>query len=393
MTTALLCAICFGPSQARGQSSENYELERQRAFKLYEDFKLLEALPILEKLAVAKPNDAAVLERLGFALVAKATATADVEERKRLRIRARVVLIRSRQLGNNSNLAQAMLSNLPEDGSEGSFSNRKEVEEVMREGEAAFASGDMEKALAAYNRALLLDPKLYAAALFIGDVYFKKGDPVKAGQWFERAAQMEPDHETAYRYWGDALVMAGKIDEARMKFLEAIVAEPYNRTAYMGLSQWASRTQTRPAHPSIQPPESMSAEKGKITINVDPKALESKDGSQHWMTYSLARAAWQAGQFAKEYPNEKAYRHSLREEAEALRLVAEAVAQDVKQGKIKSVNPSLAVLVRLNEAGLLEAYILFARADQGIAQDYPSYRIKNRDKLLRYLAEFVAPAK
>jgi tetratricopeptide (TPR) repeat protein len=393
LIVTLTCAMFLSSAQAQSQTGLNYEAERKRALQLYDDFKLLEALPILEKLAEAKPNDAVVLERLGIALVAKAVTVDDEQERKRLRVRARKALLRSKELGNNSNLLQISLNALPEDGSNAGFSNRKEVEDTMREGEAAFVKGDLDKAYAAYSRALLLDPKLYEAALFNGDVFYKKGELDKAGEWFARAVKIAPDRETAYRYWGDVLMAADKMDEARIKFLEAIIAEPYNRTPYMGLGQWAKRKQMQLSHPLIQPPVSPSTEQGKITINIDPKTLGSTDGSQHWLMYGIARAAWSTGKFAKEHPNEKAYRHSLREEAEALRMVAEAVAKDVKEGKIKSPHPSLEVLVKLNEAGLLESYILFARADAGIAEDYPAYRAKNRDKLMRYLAEYVAPAK
>jgi tetratricopeptide (TPR) repeat protein len=302
-------------------------------------------------------------------------------------------MLQSKKLGNNSNLMQTLLDSIPEDGSEGSFSNRKDVEEVMREGEAAFTRGDLDNALVAYKRALLLDPKLYAAPLFIGDTYFKKGDAAKAAEWYAQAIDIEPNRETAYRYWGDALMKAGKMDEARIKFLEAIVAEPYNRTAYAGLAQWAERQQVRLAHPQIQPAGGVSTEGGKTNITLDTKSLDAKDGPQHWMLYGLARATWPSGRFTKEYPNEKTYRHSLGEEADALRIVAEAAAKDIKEGKLKPVNPQIAALVKLNEAGLLEAYILFAHPDAGIAQDYAAYRAKNRDKLMRYLTEYVAPAK
>jgi len=37
----------------------------------------------------------------------------------------------------------------------------------------------------------------------------------------------------------------------------------------------------------------------------------------------------------------------------------------------------------------LEAYILLARPDQGIAQDFVAYRTANKDKLRRYVMEFV----
>jgi tetratricopeptide (TPR) repeat protein len=380
-------------SSAQGQTPESYDLERQRAFQLFDEHKLIDALPLLEKLAVAKPDDRVVLERLSFALAAKSVGLADAAERRKLRIRAREVMLQSKKLGNNSNLMQTLLDSIPEDGSEGSFSNRKDVEDAMREGEAAYTRGDLDNAVVAYKRALLLDPKLYTAPLFIGDVYYKKGDTAKAAEWYAQAINIDPNHETAYRYWGDLLIKEGKMDEARIKFLEAIVAEPYNRAAYAGLGQWAERQQVRLAHPQIQPAGGVSTEGGKTNITVDPKSLGAKDGSQHWMLYGLSRATWPAGRFAKEYPNEKTYRHSLGEEADALRMVAEAAAKDIKDGKLKPVDPQIAALVKLNEAGLLEAYILFARPDAGIAQDYAAYRAKNRDKLMRYLTEYVAPAK
>ena len=46
-------------------------------------------------------------------------------------------------------------------------------------------------------------------------------------------------------------------------------------------------------------------------------------------------------------------------------------------------------VVRVNDAGLLEPYILFAHPDPGIARDYAGYRTANRDKLRRYWLEIV----
>lgn|SRR5262245_17838412 len=370
---------------AQGQTPENYRLERQRAFQLFEDHKL-------ENLAVAQPDDIVVLERLGFALAAKAKGIAEAAERKETLIRARGILLRSKQLGNDSNLLRVLLDGISEDGSDRDFSSRKEVDEAMRAGEAAFTRGDFDNAIAAYKRALLLDPSIYAAPLFIGDVYYKKGDAVKAGEWFAQAIAIDPNRETAHRYWGDALMRAGKVDEARLKFVEAIVAEPYNRTAYVGLSQWAARQRIKLAHPNIQAVAAVRTQGGERNITISADALAAKDGTQYWMLYGLARATWPAGRFAKQFPGERAYRHSLDEEADALSMVAEAAAKAIKSGTISAVHPQIAALVKLYEGGLLEAYILFARADAGIAQDYDAYRTKNRDTLRRYWTEVVLPA-
>ena len=271
----------------------------------------------------------------------------------------------------------------------------------MREGEEAHTRGDLDKAIAAYERALRLDPKLYFAALFVGDMYFKKGYQAadarakqelmaKAGEWFARAIAIDENVETAHRYWGDALMHSGRQQEAKLKFVDAIIAEPGNRRGYVGLTQWGERNRVGMAHPKIEVPVrlTMSGEK-KLDVYIDPALRESPDGSGAWEHYAFVRAKWVVEDFAKAYPAEKAYRHTLREEAEALRKAAELATEWLKSGRVKTLSPSLAALVKLHEAGLLEPYVFFARADQGIAQDYETYRRANRDKLRRYWAEFV----
>src|SRR2546430_12729772 len=63
----------------------------------------------------------------------------------------------------------------------------------------------------------------------------------------------------------------------------------------------------------------------------------------------------------RSYPGETAYRHSLAEEAEALRLVVESVQTQMKEKRVKNLSPSLDNLVKLNDDGMLEPFILFAR--------------------------------
>ncbi len=374
--------------------------ERQHAIEVYESQNLVGALPLLEKVALAYPNDPAVLSRLGFALYANSTDEKDANKRTQMRQRALATLRKSRSLGDNSNLTNMALEALEHpDSSQTPFSKSQTAEAAIREGESAFMRGDMDKAIAAYKRALEADPRNYSAALYAGDSEFKKAmnstDPQfrnthfdAAGSWFAKAIEINPNTETAYRYWGDALDAQGKTNEALAKFVDAIVAEPYSgQRSYVGLMQWSQRHKIQVGHPHIEPPNSTATQGDKTTINIDPRTLDSKDGSNEWLMYDLVRTNWQKTDFARNYPNEKGYRHSLKEEAAALRMVAEACARDVKSGKVKTLEPSLETLVKLNEGGLLEAYILFARPDQGIALDYADYRTTNRDKLRKYWLE------
>ena len=96
-------------------------------------------------------------------------------------------------------------------------------------------------------------------------------------------------------------------------------------------------TNTRLAHPAIEVPARVSFdEKGDAKIDLDASALLSAkkdDGSFAWISYGLTRTAWRKEKFARTFPQEKAYRHSLAEEADALRSVLAAAAggKDTKQ--------------------------------------------------------------
>src|SRR5947207_6906211 len=394
MIAALACSVVI---LARPQDPS----ERQRALELYEANNLVAALPLLERVAAANPNDPVILSRLGFALYANSVDVKDPAQRQKMRERARTTLLRSQSLGDNSNLTRMALDALSApDGTQVPFSNIKAAELAIREGEAAFTRGDMDKAIAAYKRALESDPQLYDAALYAGDAAYKEANNSTdaqyrsdhfdaAGVWFAKAIAINPDRETAYRYWGDALDAQGKINEARDKFVDAIVAQPYTRNSFVGLTQWAGRHKVALGHPKIEPPHSTRTENGKTTLSIDPKTLNSNDGSNNWLMYDLTRIAWSKADFFKNYPEEKVYRHSLKEETAALRMVAESAARDLKSGKVKSLETSLDNLIKLNNAGLLEAYVLFARPDDGIVRDYIAYRKENREKLRRYWLEVV----
>ena len=366
--------------------------DRRRAFQMYKDGKHAEALPEFEKLAVTYPKDPVIIETLGVLLITQTYSLPDAPARKAARKRGRDLLISAEKLGANDNLLKSFLEMIPEDGGEDpTFSNRKEVDEAMRKGEAAFSQRDYPKAIEMYQRALLFDPKLYEAAVFLGDVYFVTAEQRKAGEWFARAIAINPDREIAYRYWGDSLMKQGRVTEAGDKFVEAYIAEPYNRAAVQGgLGAWAQRVNVSLAHPVVEIPTSVTArENGNTTINLDPKVLGDDKGSAGgaWMVYGLIRASW-ATKFAKEYPNEKTYRHSLKEEAAALRAAIKVIG-DSDEKKSGAPDPSLQTVAKLDREGLLEAFILLAMPDRGIVQDFPEYRRTNVEKLRRYVNQYV----
>jgi tetratricopeptide (TPR) repeat protein len=389
--TPLFLLLFLSGLTAQTNTSPATDDDRKHALELYDQNKYTEALPLLEKLAVEFPKDMVIQERLACTVFDTSSGIEDPERRKQQRLRARTLLLHAKELGDNSNLLQILLDGIPPDGSDSSFSSDTKVEQVMREAESAFGSGDLAKALEGYTQALVLNPQLYEAALFGGDTLFKMKQYGKTSDWFAQAIKIDPNRETAYRYWGDSLMAEGKMSEARAKFIDAVVAEPYTKKSNIGIQQWAERNKVRFTVPRIQSPNSVKPNEKGITLTVDSTALDRKDGSGAWMIADMSHMLWQSEKFKKEYPNEKEYRHSLKEETERLDLVAEALQQLLKDKEVKKLDPNLSMLLKLKESGLVEAYILISAADQGIAQEYATYRLQHRDKLRQYLDEIVVP--
>jgi tetratricopeptide (TPR) repeat protein len=387
----LLLFVCSFSSAVASQQQP--DPERVRAFQLYQDAQYTEALPVFEKLAAKYPEDPDVVMTYGFLVLGQTAYQKDAAGRKEARRRGRELLAKAQQLGANDQLLKSMLESLPPDGGDDAkLSTKKEAEEAMREGEAAFAKKDFPKAIELYQRALLLDPQLYEAALFTGDSYFATADQRKAGEWFARAAAINPDRETAYRYWGDALMKQGRVTEAGDKFVEAYLAEPYSRMSRSAFLDWGQRVNIMLNHPRVEIPTNVTSQtEGEVTINLDPNALKKDDKSgagAAWITYGLIRGTWRSTEFAKQYPAEKQYRHSLKEEAAALRTALKVFSED-KAKKAENADPSLTLLAKLDKEGLLESFILLALPDAGIAQDYPAYRRTNLEDLRRYVKQYV----
>lgn len=389
-TVLLFCLLVVSPRGAIYAQSENIEELKQKASELTKQTKYTEALPLLEKIVVAEPDNGQMQFYLGFALIAQATNTQDEARQKALRVRARQAFIKAKELRYNEPLLDALIQGLPADGAVGGkFSNNIEANALMVEAERFFSQGKLDEALKDYQRALGLDPKIYEAALFSGDVYMQKEDFAQAETWYKRAIEINPNRETAYRYSATPLMKQHKYNEARDRYIEAYISEPYSRFAVAGMTQWAQVTNTSLGHPKIDIPTDVTFdEKGDAKINLDSSALlgGQDDGSFAWISYGTTRSAWHKEKFAKTFPNETTYRHSLPEEAEALRNVISLATSDKKT---KTLSPSLAKLKQLNDEGLLEAYILMAHADNGIARDHAAYLRENRDKLRRYVVEYV----
>lgn len=387
----LLLLSLTAASSIWAQAGEDaaYRAKRQEADALFSQGQRLEALPLLEELVKVNPRDDQMLVALAACLVEHAATLNDEEAAGKERLRARDLLDKAWGLGNTSPLAMnlsQLLRQLPETGAI-KFSDNPQVDQVLRAGEAAFSQRDFAEALKDYAKALELEPKNYTAALFTGNTYDKQNEFAKGAEWYERAIQLDPNVETAYRYYADMLARKGNMAKARAMLIHAAVAEPYNRIVWRELHAWATLNNTRINEVFVAVPSVPSG-------STSPTQLPP-DVSTAWQAYRAVQADWQRGDaFKKHFPDEKAYRHSLPEESEALTAAAKVLEKSREEKKTAGLpadDPNSSLLSKLYEAGLIDAYVLFSLGDVGIARDYAAYRAKNRDKLEEFMNKFVVP--
>jgi Flp pilus assembly protein TadD len=387
-----LFLVPFSSLSLSAQSSREAsdQAKRERAIALFNERKRLEALPLLEELAEKDPKDGEVLVALAASLVGHAATLTDPDAAAKERFRARDLVQKAWGLGYTSTLEEnlrQLLGELPANGAI-KFSDNPDVQKAMLAGEAAFSRRDFDQALKDYANALELEPTNYAAALFTGNSYDKKKNFAKAADWYKRATKIDPNTETAYRYHADMAARQGDMGKARNLLIEAAVAEPYNKIVWREVRAWATINHT--AFNLVY-----------VLVPLPPRGDASTAGnksaaiSSAWREYYAGKSQWKkGGKFQKQFPKEAEYRHSLAEESEALSaaaMVFEKLKEDPKTKDQVIGDPVAGLLLKLYEAGLIDAYVLFSLGDEGIAMDYAAYRAKNRDKLEIYMDKFVMP--
>jgi Flp pilus assembly protein TadD len=401
----LLCLLSMPPvvlpadaaaqvSAPSAESGASDQQKREKAVALFGQGKRLEALPLLEELVQKNPRDGELLADLGASLIEHAATLADQDAAAKERFRAKDLVEKAWASGNASPLVENLRQLLRDLGAKGAitFSDNPAVDRVMNAGEAAFAQRDFDAALTAYAKALELEPTNYSATLFTANTYDRKRDLARAGEWYERAMRLDPDIETAFRYDADMLARQGDMARARSMLIHAAVAEPYNKIVWREIRAWALINHT--AFKLVYLPIPPAAKDGSIQT-ADPASRQPPQVLSAWRAYHSVIADWREGsKFAKQFPQDAEYRHSLAEESEALTAAArvlKTLKQDDKSAELVTGDTVAGLLLKLYEADLIDPYVLFSLGDDGIARDYTAYRAANRSKLEAYMDRFVMP--
>lgn len=383
----LVCFASLAAFPVKAQTEEEIKEAMVKGVTLFQQQRFTEALPHLELLVKVMPEEAKLHFLYGFSLVAKSKQSAEGEEAKQLAAKALEEFKTAKKLGLNDASNESMISllsgNMPTDTSAG-YSKNAEANKLMNQAESHFTRSEYDKALEFYQKALTVDPNIYEAALYSGDAYVQKQDWANAEKSYQKAIAIDPTRETAYRYSATPLMKQEKYEQARDRYIEAWITEPYSQMSPRGISQWADVTGARLGHPKVDFPDIKFDEQGRAMVAAP---VDNPNSNPEWKGYLAARIDWRKNKFAKTFPAEKEYRHTLQEEVEAVRNALKMA----KEEKLSA--PQFEVLQKLDSEGLLEAYVLMAKADEGIAHDHENYLKANRPKMRQYVLNYVIQTK
>jgi tetratricopeptide (TPR) repeat protein len=349
----------------------------------------------LKLLLDERKDDPDVLLVLGRIDSARAQTLKPGAKRQAALKEARKYFSRAKEAGSTEPLIETVLAQINEDGSENHlvFSSDEAVDAKIREAERAYERKDFPRAIELYQAALALDPHHYLATLYLGDAYFASGQYVPAITWFSKASELDANRETAFRYCGDALMRTGKKELALEQYVQAVIAEPYNNYTWRALQQGCQALLLKPWVQAEKLPvaEVKPDKDGNPSIGL-PEKFTPFD-----LVYATARSKWQTENLPNKKTDDHPYRQTLEEETAALRTLL-AVAAELKESPqtppadmaaaMKTQGTTLDQLKEIDAEGLLEAHVLFFRANRDIVADFAKYRDENRAKLREYLRKF-----
>jgi tetratricopeptide (TPR) repeat protein len=315
--------------------------------------------------------------------------------------RAQELSAKALRLGQTEPILGSIQRGFAEDGTliepgAGAYSALPEVDALLRKGEQAFGKNQRDEASRYYLKALALEPDNYLALLWMGDNFFADGQLSVSAEWFEKAVKTKPDVETAHRYLADTLVRQNR-PGALEQYIEAVVAEPYNKYARHALTRFAERASLQARLLPRFPIEAVSLEGTtmKVVPHPDEPYKTYVDTVFVWRLSSLLEEPERKELIARARSGDSAEdRHqlfmlenarkkrTLAEEVDALRQMTAVRTEDPKW------KPRLEVLESLDLEGLLEAFALMDRADDGLSEAYPAYRAEHRAELRRYLRRY-----
>jgi tetratricopeptide (TPR) repeat protein len=141
--------------------------------------------------------------------------------------------------------------------------------ESVTKAEMLKADGNIEAALAEFERAIEVNPDLTVAYLGAGDIYRERGDYPEAEKRYSQAAELEPRNFDAQYKHGLTLQLLNRVSEAVRAYLRALSIRPDDFEANLNLATaYLQLQEPAQALPYAQRAVRLNASSGPARVNL-----------------------------------------------------------------------------------------------------------------------------
>jgi len=264
------------------------------------------------------------------------------------------------------------------------YSFKKEAVKLFEQAEAVFKKKDYDGARALYEQALRADPAFYLALGYIGDTYLYTGRVEEALAAYDKAIEMNPYDHRLYFFRANTLGRAGRQDEARKDIVRALALRPRYRFVLQVANSDKAPYGFRLRETNFEPPVLARKEGAKVAIYIDPN-----ESNSHWGAYALAKALWLGEpKHRKEMTGSDGPGWSTTEERECLANLM-AVYEDLLEKKTIEPDPRLETLRQIVENEDLNGFILYEVYSRLCPSAMLTLSEENRKLVERYIEKYL----
>ena len=289
--------------------------------------------------------------------------------------------------GTIQGIRQGKITHVQADPSVRKFKLSPEARSSFLAAEEKFGQADYRGALRSYEKAETIDPSSSIVQLHKGDAYFALGKIEEAIACYRASLALDPFDYQAYRYLADAYYRLKKPRESWSALVSAVVCKPDYGNAWKDLAVLARAGGMRVRRHRVRRLAHVETGlNGKLVVVLDQRIATGTGAKREaWAAYGKTLAEGLEGVGRDPW---RKHRRNVTPEVNAYRTLAETWANS-KLADPTLEDEELDFLARVRSEDLLDAYIFLEEFEQGMEPDFEKWKIRNPDAAYRYLRTHV----